>query len=459
MADHDHDHSHAHDLSEIGDAWTRDAALQVVRLVLIVVRVATVVGIIALWPDGAGLDDSVEEARALGLVTDRFEATVETVTEGPCSYSTPDDPQTCRAFTFVVHEGPDAGAIVVLPEFNLTFGTPTPVLAAGDAVVLGYEPTTDFYFYADRDRGGALIGLAVVFALVVIALARWRGLLSLVAMLGTVAILVGFVAPSVLDGNDPLLVSVVAAAAIANGMYITHGRNTTTQIALVGTLGALALTVAVSWVFFALADFSGLATEEGLTLPLVADVRLSSLLLGGAVLGALGALDDVTITQVATVAELRRSNPLLSTGELVAAGIRVGRAHIVSAVNTLLLAYAGASMPLLLLFAASNQPLGDVANSELVAVEIVRTLCGSIGLVAAVPLTTIMAAALIDPASSDPTGRAPDGDGHRDPQAGLGSAIAAVGDDEGEHQTERHADADPVGRAGRGEDRGADRRP
>ncbi|MCP3993597.1 MAG: YibE/F family protein, partial [bacterium] len=143
------------------------------------------------------------------------------------------------------------------------------------------------------------------------------------------------------------------------------------------------------------ANFSGLATEEGLTLPLVADINLSSLLLGGAVIGTLGALDDVTVTQVATVAELHHRNSRLTVAELITSGIRVGREHIASTVNTLLLAYAGASMPLLLVFAASDQPLGVVANSEIVAVEIVRTLCGSIGLVAAVPITTLMAAVLV----------------------------------------------------------------
>ena len=158
--------------------------------------------------------------------------------------------------------------------------------------------------------------------------------------------------------------------------------------------------------FFDIANFSGLATEEGLTLPLLADVNLSSLLLGGAVIGTLGALDDVTVTQVATVAELRHRNRNLTVAELIVSGIRVGREHIASTVNTLLLAYAGASMPLLLVFAASDQSLGVVANSEIVAVEIVRTLCGSIGLVAAVPVTTLMAAVLVGTTTGDDEGEA-----------------------------------------------------
>ena len=150
--------------------------------------------------------------------------------------------------------------------------------------------------------------------------------------------------------------------------------------------------------FFKLAKFTGLATEEALVLPFLAEnLDVSALLLGGAVIGALGALDDVTVTQVATVAEIRRHSPDLPTTDLVASGIRVGRDHIASTVNTLLLAYAGASMPLILLFAVSDQTLDMVANSELIAVEIVRTLCGSIGLVAAVPITTALAAVVLRP--------------------------------------------------------------
>jgi uncharacterized membrane protein len=376
--------------------WLGVPSLRIILAAVVVAGFLTVVGLIALWPEGTGLTTTIENAEEFGFVTDEFKATVESVREGECSYSTEEDRQLCREFSFIVHEGPDAGGVVLLPEFNLTFGVRAPDLAVGDQVKLGYEPSTFFYFYADRDRETTLVVLAVVFAAVVIALGRKRGALALLAMAMTVAVLIGFIAPSVLDGNDPVLVAVVAGSAIAFvSLYLTHGFTPTTTVALAGTLASLALTLAISAVFFAFAQFSGLATEEGLTLPLVADINLSSLLLGGAVIGALGALDDVTVTQVATVAELHHRNNRLTIPELVTSGIRVGREHIASAVNTLLLAYAGASMPLLLVFAAADQPLGVVANSEIVALEIVRTLCGSIGLVAAVPVTTLMAALLV----------------------------------------------------------------
>ena len=215
-----------------------------------------------------------------------------------------------------------------------------------------------------------------------------------------------------------MLVAVVAAAVIAFvSLYLTHGLNVHTTVALAGTLASLGLTLGLSWIFFGLADFTGLATEEGLTLPLIAaDIDLASLLLGGAIIGALGALDDVTVTQVATVAELRYRSPSLSVRQLIASGIRVGREHIAATVNTLLLAYVGAGLPLLLLFAVSDQSLAMAANSELIAVEIVRTLCGSMGLVAAVPVTTVLAAVVAAGSGPTPPGE-PAGDTHDEPDA------------------------------------------
>ena len=388
---------------------------------MLVAAVATIVGVVALWPTGEGRRTAIAAADEIGLVTDRLSATVEEVIDHRCSYSTSDNPQECRTLTLIVHEGPAAGAIVALPEINLTFDRSIPDLSVGDRVVLGYEESTNTYFYADRDRRSTLVWLAVLFAVVVIALGRFRGVMALVAMIVTLAVLVAFVAPSVLDGNDPVLVAVVAASAIAFvSLYMTHGLSPTTTVALAGTLAALGLTLGLSWVFFELSRFTGLATEEALVLPFIAEgLDVGALLLGGAIIGALGALDDVTVTQVATVAELRHRSPRLPTTELVASGIRVGRDHIASTVNTLLLAYAGASMPLLLLFAVSDQSLEMVANSELIAVEIVRTLCGSIGLVAAVPITTALAAAVLRPADEGTADSTPADEPPRDESDGT----------------------------------------
>lgn len=357
---------------------------------------ATAVGVVSLWPDGAGRDAVAEGAGQVGLTSERFSAEVQSVREGPCTYSTAESPQDCRTVVFVPSSGPAAHTPVSLPEFNLEQAGYVPDPAPGDRIIVGYEPSTDFYFYADVDRRGALWVLAGLFAVFVLVLGRFRGLRSLISMALTGLVLVGFVAPSILDGHAPLLVAVVAASVIAfAGFYLTHGPGPETTIALAGTLGSLGLTLGISALFFGAARFTGVATEEGAILSFVSGgIDLSSLLLAGAMIGTLGALDDVTITQAVAVGELRRADPTMAVPKLIAAGLRVGRAHIASTINTLLLAYVGAAMPLLLLFAVSDQSWGMVANSELIAVEIARTLCGSIGLVAAVPLVTALAAVL-----------------------------------------------------------------
>ena len=402
MAGHSHTHDHGHDAIPWSTARSNRVLQSVLGLVL-VAGVATIIGIIALWPTSEGQDAAISQGAQVGLGSARYAATVTEVRDGPCSYSTSANPQDCRTVGFEPDEGPFRGEQQVFQEFNLNIDAITPDVEIGDGIIAGYEPSTEFWFYADRDRRASLVWLTLIFAAVVIALSRLRGIAALAAMVMTVVVLIGFVAPSVLDGNDPLLVAVVAAAAIAFvSLYLTHGVSPTTTVALGGTLISLSMTLGLASVFFSLARFTGLATEEALLLPFIAgDIDLSALLLGGAVLGTLGALDDVTVTQVATVAELRLRSPDLDARDLVVSGIRVGREHIASTVNTLLLAYAGASMPLLLLFAASEQELDKVANAELISVEIVRTLTGSIGLVAAVPITTVLAALVISPRSAE----------------------------------------------------------
>jgi uncharacterized membrane protein len=178
-------------------------------------------------------------------------------------------------------------------------------------------------------------------------------------------------------------------------LYLAHGIKSMTHVAAMGTLLSLGLTVVLAAVVTGLADFSGLVSEEASFLIVIGDFDLRGLLLAGIVLGALGALDDVTVTQASAVWEVAAANQGLDHHQLFAAGLRVGRDHVASSVNTLLLAYAGAAMPLMLLFGLSGQRLGIVANSEVVAVEIVRTLVGSVGLVAAVPITTWLAARVV----------------------------------------------------------------
>ena len=417
-AGHSHGSGEHERLIDGWDRWSHHTTMRATIVGVGIATVLTILGVILLWPTGEGRADAIAAGEQLGIVAERLSATVVDEILAECSYSTPDDIQLCREITFIVHEGPEAGALVAISPINAQFDSSIPPLEAGDEVILGYEETTNHYFFADLDRRGSLVWLGVIFAIVVIGLSRMRGVLALVSMGITVIVLLGFVAPSVLDGNDPLLVCIVAAAAIAiTSLYLTHGLSPTTTVALAGTLTALVLTLGLSYVFFELTSITGLGTEEALLLPYVArELDLSSLLLGGAVIGALGALDDITVTQAATVAEMRRRDPDATTGSLVSSGIAVGREHIAATVNTLLLAYAGASMPLLLLFSISDQSLDMVANAEVIAVEIVRTLCGSIGLVAAVPVTTVLAAVATRTDDAEPSPAEPEPDDDDEPE-------------------------------------------
>jgi uncharacterized membrane protein len=239
-----------------------------------------------------------------------------------------------------------------------------------------------------------LLLLAGLFAAAVVVLGRFQGVRALFGLAVSLLVLTQFVLPAVLEGSSPLAVALVGSSVIAFvGLYLSHGVSATTTTALLGTLSSLALVGVLASIFVAATELSGVATEEVRIVQIGAeDLNVRGLLLGGMVIGALGVLDDVTVTQVAAVAELRRADPSLPFSKLYRAAVRIGRDHIASTVNTLVLAYAGASLPLLLLFTQAQQGFSDVVNGETVAVEVVRTLTGSIGLVASVPITTALAA-------------------------------------------------------------------
>jgi uncharacterized membrane protein len=301
----------------------------------------------------------------------------------------------CAALVVGMADGPRAGR-------NLVQVVPvepgTPRFAIGDPVVLGWsggdpdDPAS--YQVVDFQRGGSLGWLAVLFAAAVLALGRWRGLAALAALAVSFGVLLLFVLPAILDGRNPAAVAVVGAGLIMFAvLYLTHGLSARTSTAVVGTLVSLALIGALGAAFSAAARLTGLDDQTTVLISsLGTAVDARGLLLAGMVIGALGVLDDVTVTQTSAVWELRGANPGLGAAALFHAGMRIGRDHVASAVNTLVLAYAGASLPLLLLFSLSGRTLGDVATSQDVATEVVRTLVGSIGLVASVPVTTAVAA-------------------------------------------------------------------
>jgi uncharacterized membrane protein len=248
-----------------------------------------------------------------------------------------------------------------------------------------------------------LLGIvAGAFAVAVLVIGGLRGARSLVALALTLTVVVKVVVPLLLRGFDPILLAVgVAAGVTLATLLLTEGFSRITAAASIGTFAALALTAGLAAVFTAAARFTAVQGNESIAflIPIVGDrIDLNGILLAATVFGALGVLDDVTVTQAATVEQLHRAEPGAGRGGVIARAMRVGRSHIAATVNTLMLAYLGAGLPLLLLFALGGQSPLVVLNGELVAVEVIRALVGSIGIVAAVPFTTLVAALLMVPA-------------------------------------------------------------
>ena len=289
-------------------------------------------------------------------------------------------------------------AIVIERQFleGDTIGLP---VQAGDRVLVtaNENPGGTAYFIADRSRAQPLWWLAVAFCALVALVGRSRGAWSLLGLAASFLVIVRFILPAILTGWDPVVATVLGAGVIAFAtLVLAHGANWKTAAALGGTALSLALAFALARFGVGFVELTGLADEHSVALNILSEsaVDARGLLLAGIIIGALGVLDDVTATQASAVFELRRANRALGVGELFARGLNVGRDHIASTVNTLVLAYAGASLPLMALLASQAEPLGLLVSRDLLATEIVRTLVGSMGIVAAVPITTGIAAVL-----------------------------------------------------------------
>lgn len=273
-------------------------------------------------------------------------------------------------------------------------------VSEGEVVILAHPPRTagairDVYYILDKYRLSSLGWLALIFFILAIYFGRRRGLTAIFGLIFSILIIFYFIIPQILNGADPLKICVLGSVAIVLvSLYLSHGFNKRTSIALLSTLLSLALAVGIDLLFVHFAKLSGAGTEEAFYLQFDNfSLNLRGVLLGGIILGVLGVLDDVTTGQAAAVEEIYLANPNLKFHDLYARGLSVGREHIASLINTLVLAYVGAAFPLLLLYNSQKlHPFWMIVNSNFMAEEIVRTLVGSAVLVLAVPLTTFLAA-------------------------------------------------------------------
>lgn len=395
-----HAHSHDHD-RDLRQADPGPLVRSLLVAVMVLTAVATLAGLWWLWPDGDRVGSVPFYAEGVSAV----DATVTKVGE-PCPVLVVDPdqleapaverPRGCDELRVEPLVGPEEGATVrvqATPEASRAGIEP------GDTVRVFRIPGVDeaVYAYAGVVRHGSLLVLAVVAAVVILAVARWRGLLAMVGLAFAAGVGWWFLLPALVEGKPGLWVALVAASAILYVvLYLAHGVSLRTSVALAGTLLGVSVTALIGGWGVGSARLSGLGGEAGEALLLQAgDLPFRDLLLAAVVIAGIGVLNDVTITQASSVWELRAAGPSASRLDLFRRGMRIGRDHIASTIYTIVFAYAGTALSLLALVSLYDRPLGDLLLDEGVAAEVVRTLASTIGLVLAVPITTFLAVLVV----------------------------------------------------------------
>jgi len=249
-------------------------------------------------------------------------------------------------------------------------------------------------YFVDFVRVNSLLWLTAIFVVVILIISRWKGLRSLLSLGFSLLVIIGYIIPHILAGEDPLWVSIIGSVILLGvTLYLTYGWNLKTHAAVVSMIFVLLITGTLAGLFVFFTRLTGSGDENALFLiqMLNTQINLRGLLLGGMIIGALGVLDDLVTTQASAVFELHHANESLGFRALFQSAMRIGQDHVAATVNTLVLAYAGAALPMLLMFSLGRGNYGFLINFEFIAEEIVRTLVGSLGLVTAVPLTTAIA--------------------------------------------------------------------
>ncbi len=416
-------HSHAHSHTLRGPSPLGPLAARIVVGILVAVGVAVIAGAAWLWPSQQKVDIPVPFQNATGgavtteaghvLSTGKAECGGPEVGAVLTTYAGPPPAQdtTCVHTLVAIDSGPNAQAMTVL-EFSSGPGQPN--LVPGDHIRISrqVDPTgTTTYSFYDYERTWPLIAMATLFAVVIVGVAGWRGLRALIGIGVAFGVLVVFMLPALRAGADAIPVALVASAVILYAViYLAHGVSLRTSAALLGTLTSLLLAAILSWAAIELAHLTGLSDDQSnAVVAYMGDVSITGLLLAGFIIGSLGVLNDVTVTQASTVFELAQVGDGSSRRAIFLGAMRVGRDHIASTVYTLVLAYAGSALPLLLLFSVASRSLGDVLTSESVAIEIARSAVGGIALALSVPLTTAIAAVLATPGAATDVPAAPTG--------------------------------------------------
>jgi uncharacterized membrane protein len=376
----------------VGGSYLVDGLVLVVALLAF----ATIAGLVALWPHGQ-LARSAQfgPIHTVGAVAERVESV-------PCALSAS---HICRVAHIRILNGPQKGRETVLTTVaavgSLDVSKGDRIRVYKNVVPPGAKQV-DAFSFADFDRRGAMLWLSIGFVLLLLATGRIHGLRALIGLLASLLIVIKFVVPAILHGSSPFAVAVVGAFAVMLVMMpLSYGLGAKALAAWLGTAVSLLLAAGLAYGFAHIAHLSGAASDESVYLGATQSrLSLQGLLVAGMVIGALGVLVDLTVSQASTVIALRRVNPSLGFRGLFRGALDVGHDHIAATVATLVFAYAGAALPVLLIFSVGGTSFADAVNGEAVADEVIAALVGSIGLIASMPITTALAA-LLAPRMSD----------------------------------------------------------
>lgn len=400
-----HGHTHTHDAAAPPDPATlaaRRKANLLLAAILLPVTVLTLVGMIALWPSGDRSGVTVVDPYATAPGVSFETGTVQRVETETCpsSQSAVDaggEGQQCLVAYTEPKSGGTLQPVEITPEIAQSRG-----VEAGDSIryldlsrIMPDQPNT--LIFVDFVRSVPMVLLAVLYAVVVVAVARWRGFRAILGLAGAFVVLAQFVLPGLVEGKPPLLLGLIGSVVIMVGvLYFAHGFSARTSTALLGTMFGLGVTALMAGWATDAAYLTGVGDEDTYQLVNMADtISLSGVIMCGLIISGLGVLNDVTITQSSAVWEMYELAPQASARRLFAGAMRVGRDHIASTVYTIAFAYAGAALPVLILVSLYERPLFDTLSSGELAEEIVRTLVGSIGLVLAIPMTTLIAVLVV----------------------------------------------------------------
>jgi len=442
--------------------------------VLVPLTLLTLAAMAALWPSGSkeGLTLANPYAAAPGVTFDtgRIQRVVtESCTQAPATGSTaPGNTDGGSQCTFAFTE-PDKGGnpvkVVINPDIAKSHGVKVGDnirylnLSNAQAAATGADAPaaqgSPSYIFVDFVRTMPIILLAILYAVVVVAVARWRGLRALIGLVGAYFVLGSFMLPGLVEGKPPLLLALVGSTVIMIGvLYFAHGFSARTSTALLGTIFGLGITALLAaWATDA-ANLAGVGSHDAATLVNISDnISISGIILCGLIISGLGVLNDVTITQSSAVWELYELAPNTSARKLFSSAMRIGRDHIASTVYTIAFAYAGAALPILIIVMLYNRPLGEALTSAELSEEVIRTLVGSIGLVLAIPVTTLIAVLVVKATGvrgtglpdQQPRGRTAITADDVDDTGALAAAAAVAG----RENADADADAPPATRRGR----------